>query len=298
MKIIVNAGSGNQGGEALCERLEELFQAEPGELAIHLVHSGEELEETAKQAAEGDDPVVVAVGGDGTISAVAGFLVGTDKTLGVLPGGTLNHFAKDMRIPLDLQEAAKVIREGNSALVDTGEVNGRVFLNNSSVGIYPLVVRGRDERQRKFNHGKWSAFARAAFETARRFPVLELALAAEGKHLHRRTPFLFVGNNRYELETARIGTRQCIDCGELSFFVAHQKSAFSLFLLALRALFGRLHAGSDFDSFCAAEAVIKVPRHHVTVATDGEIQRMSTPLNYRVVPKSLRVFVPARKLEE
>lgn len=298
MKIIVNAGSGNQGGEALCSRLSNLFHAKPDELDIHLVRSGGDLGEIARRLARENDPVIVAAGGDGTISAIAAALVGTDKALGVLPCGTLNHFAKDLKIPMDLQQAANIIRQGNSRLMDVGDVNGHIFLNNSSIGFYSSVVRDRDAQQKQFNRGKWAALLRALFDVARRFPVLEVALSSDGRKLHRRTPCLFVGNNRYELESSRIGTRTSLDCGQLSFFVAHPTSPFRLFLLALRALFGRLHAARDFDSFCAAEALIKVARHHLTVAADGEILRMETPLTYRVLPKSLRVFVPSRKLPE
>lgn len=295
MKIIVNAGSGKQGGADLCSRLDNVFQGKNGELEIHLVHSGRELEEIARRVAQEKDPIIVAAGGDGTISGVAAALVGTDKTLGVLPCGTLNHFAKDLQIPLDLQQAASVIRQGNSTLVDVGVVNGHIFLNNSSIGFYSSLVRDRDAQQKQFSREKWAAFIRAFFSVARRFPVLEIGLSAEGKKIRRRTPCLFVGNNCYELESTRIGTRSSLDCGQLSFFVAHQTSPLRLLLLALRALFGRLHAARDFDSFCAPEALIKVARRHVTVAADGEILPMQTPLNYRILPKSLRVLVPERE---
>ncbi len=296
MKIIVNIGSGKHEGESLALRLEKLFHSQPGKNKMEWVKSGQELSETAQRVARENDSVVVAGGGDGTISAVAATLVGTNKTLGVLPLGTLNHFAKDLQIPMNLEEAVSIICEGHSTLVDVGEVNGRIFLNNSSVGFYSSVVRHREEQQAQFNRGKWMALLRALLAVARRFPVLELSLSADDKQLQRRTPFLFVGNNRYQLEKSEIGTRSCLDAGELSFFVAHQKKPSGLFLLALRAIFGRLHAAKDFDAFCTTAALIKTTQHHLMVAADGEIVRMETPLRYRVLPQALRVIVPRQKV--
>ncbi len=292
MKLIVNTRSGSHEGESLALRLEKLFHSLPGKPKIEWVKSGQELRETAQRVARENDSVVVAAGGDGTVSAVASALVGTNKTLGILPIGTLNHFAKDLQISMNLDEAARIICDGNSKLVDVGEVNGRIFLNNSSVGFYSSVVRHREAQQAQFNRGKWMALLRALLAVARRFPVLELSLSADDKQLHRRTPFLFVGNNHYQLEKTEIGTRSCLDAGELSLFVAHPKKPFGLFLLALRAIFGRLQAAKDFDAFCTTTAHIKTTRHHLTVAADGEIVRMETPLRYRVLPKALRVIVP------
>ena len=105
--------------------------------------------------------LVVAGGGDGTLSAVAAALVGTDTALGVLPMGTLNHFAKDLGIPLKLEKAVQTLFTGKIARVDVGEVNGRIFLNNSSIGFYPRIVQARKREQRR-GRSKWVAFAQAA----------------------------------------------------------------------------------------------------------------------------------------
>src|SRR5688572_33128134 len=142
MILIMNRGAG--GPEDPQTRIVELFRA-LGETP-HIVHPGDEQDivAIAREAAESSEQIVVAAGGDGTISAVASELAGSDKILGVLPIGTLNHFAKDLGIPLELPAAAQTIKEGNTAAVDTGEVNGRVFINNSSLGIYPQIVSRRE----------------------------------------------------------------------------------------------------------------------------------------------------------
>src|SRR4051794_37510526 len=121
---------------------------------------GADLTALARQAVADGAALVVAGGGDGTINAVASALVGTEARLGVLPLGTLNHFAKDLGIPLALEEAVRTVFTGRPQAVDVGEVNGRLFLNNSSLGIYPRIVRLREAHRRQ-GVRKWIAFVKA-----------------------------------------------------------------------------------------------------------------------------------------
>ena len=249
---------------------------------------GPELAQAAKEAAA--DPsvdVVVAAGGDGTVSAVAGALVGSGRPMGVLPMGTLNHFAKDLGIPLELEEAARVIVEGAPLPVDTGEVNGRVFVNNSQIGLYPKLVRKRTARARWL--GKWVAAAVAAFELFRRIPLIRVRLHLEDVGLHRTTPFVFVGNNCYD---ASERTRARLDAGVLCLFVASRTTKPGLLALALRAVFGRLDERRDLHALSLREVRIDARKRHLDVAADGEVIRMRPPLRYRVRPRSLRVIVP------
>jgi diacylglycerol kinase family enzyme len=236
---------------------------------------------------------VVAGGGDGTVSSVAGALAGTGRPLGVLPLGTLNHFAKDLRIPLGLEEAARNVCEGREASVDVGEVNGQVFVNNSSLGLYPRIVRRREKLQEREGSGKWSAFVRAGLAVLRRYPFLYVRLSADGREIVRRTPFVFVGNNEYEVEGTRIGARSRLDGGRLSLYVAHRTGRLGLLRLALSALLGRLRQAHDFDALCAQEIWVETRRpKRIPVATDGEVTVMTTPLHYRVRPGALKVIVP------
>src|SRR6266498_6171113 len=143
VKVIINAGSGFSDKEEVRRQLMAIFEAAGITSNISLATTGAEIVDLAREAAHDDWTVIVAGGGDGTINAVASAVVGTDKILGVLPLGTLNHFAKDLKIPLDLKGAARILLSGHSSSVDAGEVNGRVFLNNSSLGLYPTIIRER-----------------------------------------------------------------------------------------------------------------------------------------------------------
>src|SRR6266511_4943051 len=147
--IILNASAGGSEKEAVRDRLVEMFGSSGRAAQICLARSGKEIVELAGHAARQAGGTIVAAGGDGTINAVASALVGTDTPLGILPLGTLNHFAKDLRIPLDLESAARTIIARRMIRVDVGEVNGRIFLNNSSLGIYPRIVEAREEHRRR-----------------------------------------------------------------------------------------------------------------------------------------------------
>jgi YegS/Rv2252/BmrU family lipid kinase len=297
LTVIINASSGTGDKEAASRQLAEIFSSNGFDARIRLAGSGSDIVEMAQRAVRDESETIVAGGGDGTISAVASTLIGTNRTLGVLPLGTLNHFAKDLHIPLDLEGAARTIMEGHTARVDVGEVNGRIFLNNSSLGLYPRIVRLREKQQQRLGRGKWPAFLWAAVSVLRRFPFLAVRLSMDEQQMVRRTPFVFVGNNEYEMENFNVGARSCLDVGKLSLYVAHRTGRLGLLRFAWRALFGGLRSEKDFDAMCCEQVWIETRHRLIHVATDGEVTRMETPLHYQVRPGALRVLVPQRRDE-
>ena len=293
MTVIVNTGAGAVGdGDTLPHRITDLFASMDAKPRIVHPSAGQDLRALAREALGRGEETIVAAGGDGTVSAIAAELAGSEKKLGVLPIGTLNHFAKDLRIPLDLQGAVETTLHGRIVPVDAAEVNGRVFINNSSLGLYPRIVTKREEQQQRLGRGKWPAFAWAALHALRRFPFLDLGVAVEGKQLSRRTAFLFVGNNEYQVAGFNLGARACVDAGNLGLYLTHRTGRFGLFRLALHALLGRVHQAEDFEAFCVREARIESRKRRLLVACDGEVTLMQTPLHYRSRQHALRVLVP------
>jgi diacylglycerol kinase family enzyme len=291
--VIVNA-SARQADEA-SERLTELFASHDGiQAEILIAKNGAEVTALARRAAaRSKDGLVVAGGGDGTISAVAAELVGTATALGILPLGTLNHFARDLKIPVALEAAVQTIRSGKVTSVDVGEVNGRFFLNNSSLGIYPGMVKQREHQQQK-GRSKWFALLSAALATLRRYPVLSVRLKVNGRELARLTPILFVGNNQYELEGLKMGTRDRLNLGLLHSYLMRHTGIWGLLRLFFSALVGKLSTVKEFEAMCAKELWVESRRKRLSVALDGEVTVMSTPLHYRSRPAALRVVVPER----
>ncbi len=245
------------------------------------------------RAKAGDIDAVVAGGGDGSISTVAGVLADSGVPLGVLPLGTLNHFAKDLGLPTDLDGAAAVIASGTTRLVDLAEVNGEIFINNSSIGIYPYIVLDRDRRLATHKLAKWMAMIPAFFRVMKHFPRRRLALSAEGWTRPYRTPCLFVGNNEYGMDLFTFGRREHLDRGELYIDVVKQRRPFGFFWMICRMCFGHADNARDIESFKVKEATVSSRTSRLPVALDGEVEFMRPPLNYRMRPKALRVIVPA-----
>jgi len=290
--VIVNQSAGCGYDSQWLEDLAGKFRQHGLETRPKLVSGGSEILDAINQAKADGVATIVAGGGDGTVNAVASSLVGSDIRLGILPLGTLNHFAKDLGIPLPLDEAVKNIGAGHCARIDAGEVNGRIFLNNSSIGIYPDLVTVREAEQRRYGIGKWRAFFRAMVAVFRRYPFLHTQLTVDGQSADRDTPCVFVGNNEYGTSGIGIGGRKRLDAGVLSVYVVDSPKRTALFGLVVRALCGRLRQAGDFESMLARKLVIETPQASRRVSTDGEVTVMETPLNYRIRPQVLSVIVP------
>jgi diacylglycerol kinase family enzyme len=291
--VIVNAGSGTQSeDEAFLDKIEVLFAADRVEAKSYCAQSGDELIELAQKLSRTDVEIIVAGGGDGTISAVAAEVIKANKTLGVLPLGTLNHFSRDLKIPPTVEEAIKVIAEGATKEIDVGEVNGRVFLNNSSIGLYPRIVHKREQQQHRLGRGKWPAAFWATVMILRRHPFLDLKLRIGDEVLKRKTPMIFVGNNEYEMEGFNIGRRARLDGGKLSLYILHRTGRWGLFMLAVRTLFGKLRQAREFEAFEVEECEIETRGSHnaLLVAFDGEVTAMRAPLEYKIRAKALKVL--------
>ena len=306
--VILNAASG-PGPEPGDVAVRVAFAALGRDADITVLDDSARLDGTLRHALRARPSLLVAGGGDGTVAAVASQLVNGDTALGVLPLGTLNHFARDLGIPLPLQDAVRVLVDGRRLRVDVGELRGgrsrarenlardnnveRVFLNNSSLGLYPRIVSARDEAQHRLHLGKWPALARATWHALRDSRSFDVRLDVDGETLQRRTPFVFIGNNRYTLHGFAAGSRPRLDEGVLSVYVLRPQSLFGFLRLALRALLGRVSPDEDFEAFTAGELRVESSRARVEVALDGEVASFDTPLHYRLRPRALQVLVPA-----
>ena len=293
--VIINAGAGPGYAAPWRDALVRRLASHGLDAELTLADDANHLMEAARAALAGGAGIVVAGGGDGTVNAVASVVLDSGAVLGVLPMGTLNHFARDLRIPAQLDAAIANLAAGHVAQVDVGEVNGRIFLNNSSLGLYPDIVRDRQRQQRRLGRGKWTAFGWAALAALRRYPFLSVRLTLGQAGHARRTPFVFIGNNEYHMQGFNIGERARIDGGSLSVYVAQRPTRFGLLKLALRALFSRLRQSREFDVFQAREMTIETHHRRLRVATDGEVTVMAPPLRYRIRPAALPVIVPRRR---
>ena len=291
--FIFNGHAGGGFDRAWLEANRPAIEAIAAGGPISVAENGEQIQAAVEQALAMQCAAVVAGGGDGTLNAVASKLVGRPIAFGVLPLGTLNHFAKDLGIPLDPSAALRSIGAAHTVDVDVGEVNGHFFLNNSSIGLYVDLVRDRERQQLRLGRGKWPAFFWAFLGALRRYPFLSVALTLNGHAFVHRTPLVFVGNNAYRTEGLQIGQRDGLQGGVLSVYVTDRAGRARLFALGLRALLGRLRQAGDFRAFFAPELRIDTAHRRLRVSTDGELRRLETPLHYRIHPRALRVIVPS-----
>ena len=252
---------------------------------------GDDIASLAAQAVTAKRAPIVAGGGDGTVNAVAGKLAGTDTVLGVLPMGTLNHFARDVGVPRSLEAAVRNVFTGKIAEVDVGEVNGRVFVNNSGIGFYPHFVQVREEQER-LGHPKRVAFMLALHSLVRRYFRLRINVhMGEAQALEHLTPFLFVGNNRYQTSGLEIGSRLRLDSGRLWVCTAPRANRENPLPVALRTLFGGA-TDQALNAFETEAVTVRPDTSRVNVSADGEVSLMDSPLYYRIRPRALRVVVP------
>jgi len=294
--VILNPGAGtgsSQDVESKTEEIAKAFQAVNVDAQV-ACPGVPDLTAFTKQAVISHFDAVVAAGGDGTISAVAAALVGTSTPLGILALGTLNHLAKDLKIPFDLQEAARTIAEGKIREIDVGEVNGRIFVNNSSIGLYPQAVRKRDQEIIRLGRGKWPAMLDASLRIFLRFPLITIRLETTEGGLTRTTPFLFVGNNKYGMKFLRIGDRPSLERGELCAYLLKHTGRLAFLRILLMAIVG-LKQDRDFSFILSSEVQVQTRRRQITVSADGQLMTRDTPHIYRPRPKSLRVFAPEKK---
>lgn len=294
--VVLNHRAGTDDKSGVVPAVAQLFRDRHVDVDLHVLENEADfarIGEVVRGAC-----VAVAGGGDGTVNALACALAGTQTRLGVLPLGTLNHFAHDLGIPANLEKAVDIIVSGGTRCVDVGEVNDRVFVNNSSIGIYPSLVQAR-EALRQEGHGKWPAFALAAVRVLRRQRRISVRLQAEGQASSWwRTPFVLIGNNEYDVVGLRLVGRSCLDTGHLFTYVAPKVRTLDLpkaiAVEWLERLFHRTPRSPQFRMLSAPEFWIDAAGPRTAhVALDGEVMTTRFPLHYRSRPGALQVLCPA-----
>ena len=260
---------------------------------VELIDGGQ-CEVRAKAIAERGDELLIVGGGDGTVAAAASAVAGTETRLAVLPLGTLNHFARDLGIPTELEEVAKLIASGSERRVDVGEMNGRVFINNSAIGLYPLMVVDRDVQQKRLGRSKRLAMIVASIRTLARFNHRRLTLTINEEEKARiDTPLLFVGNNDYRLDIGAAGQRESLDDGQLCVLVMRKKTRRGMIAASIRALFNRARPDDMVQLDGVERLRVASHRSFLAVSLDGEVIREAPPLDYRIRKRALRVIAPA-----
>jgi len=248
--------------------------------------------EAARKASRSNHDVVIAGGGDGTINAVASELVGTGKRLGVLPLGTFNYFAREMGVPADVEAAFRACFEGETRSVTVGEVNGRIFLNNASIGLYPVILAVREQTYQRWGRSRLVAYWSVLTAMLRTRLNMQLTITSDGKRQNIRTPLLFVARNATQLEEFQVPGIRCVHHDGFSVYALRSIGKPGLLRVAWHALAGKLEPHYDFDMVCTNSMRVESRRMLRTVAFDGERVKMIAPLEFQVRPAALSLLVP------
>jgi len=293
LNILVNreGGAAAKAGDGLYDTIAAAFAAAGVAVEIQLLAS-KDMPKAVKDTARGVSRIVVA-GGDGTMACAAQALTGQDTELALLPLGTLNHLARDLGIPAELDAAAKLAAHGKAIGIDVGTVNGQRFVNNVSIGLYPKMVRERDAVRGRRNWPKWLATVPAAWDTLAQLPHHRLRVSVGGEEEPLVTPLLFVGNGIYSLEQGDVGCRSMLQGGKLGIYAVARRSRIALLWFAVRTIFGRADPRTDFVLMGeSAKLDVKAHRDELEIAMDGEVRRLVTPLRFGVETQALRVVTP------
>lgn len=239
---------------------------------------------------------IVACGGDGTVREVVQHIVDREKNvLSVIPLGTFNHFAKDLEIPMDIEQALTCLESDREIKVDVGEANGIYFVNNSSVGCYVDMAKKKDALRKQV--GRFLAFIISISHAFMRFRSISIEATVKGKKIRRKTPFVFIGNNRYNLKQGKngdIGTRNTLNEHHLHFFATKNISRFTALKLFFHFLKGDLTDQKEYDEILTPELILHSRSKKTYISADGEIYQTKFPLHYSIKPNSLRIRLPLK----
>ena len=286
--LIINQRSGTGVDQTAIDKTIQEFEKHDVDVVMGN-GSGADIEKTFKYVSSHHPDAIVVGGGDGTISTIASKLDGSSLPMGVLPYGTANHFAKDLGLPTSTEDCVKVIAEGSVAQVDVAEVNGRIFINNSSIGVYPLAVILRKGYEKNLGWSKRFAMVRAMFNVFRKYPMFTVRLDTDKGEYVRKTSFVFIGNNAYTS-----GKRESLTEGVLSVYTAHMKGRWGILFMGLLSVVNRL-SEKYFDQHLVRELVLETNKKKMIVSVDGEVYEMEPPLRYGIHPRSLHVILPAEE---
>jgi diacylglycerol kinase family enzyme len=254
---------------------------------------GDAIEQRTRAALESGAQLIIVGGGDGSVSAAAQALADSEVALGILPIGTLNHLARDLGVPPDLDQATALIAAGQVRAIDVAEVNGRLFVNNAAIGLYPLMVVDREAQQHRLGRSKRLAMLVASLRTLLRFHHQRLSLSIDGGEARVDTPLLFVGNNDYRLALPGAGKRDRLDQGRLCVFVLRKKGVPGFLAAVARALLGITREDDMVRLDDVGILSVDSMRSRLTLAVDGETLEMTPPLDFRIRKGALKVISPA-----
>lgn len=291
--VVMNVGSGSTDKDSARAAIEDGFRG--CDCALRIARRPQDVVALAAAAAAERPGLLVAAGGDGTMNAVAGVARAAGLPFGAIALGTFNYFARELGMPADPGTAARAIAGGVLRRVPVGEMDGRLFLNNASIGLYRRLVERREQDKQRFGRSRLVAIASGLATLLREHRPYRLRLDVDGRESVLSTPGVFFGRNALQLARLGLDEALCVARGELAVLALREVGRRELLGLALRGAIARLETAENLQQRCAASVEVdfvgRGPRR-LRVAIDGELADCRLPLRVRVVPDALAVVVP------
>jgi diacylglycerol kinase family enzyme len=301
--FVVNAGAGAvdlgakraviESALADAGRRGELRVCRPAELAA--------VAGDAATAAATRGSAVIAVGGDGSLNTVAQACHAAGCAMGVIPYGTFNYFARTHGVPTEPGAAARMLMQAEPRPVQVAAINERLFLVNASLGIYPELLQDREAFKARFGRSRWVAFLAACSTLLRAQRRLRLHIELGSTVREVQTLTLFVGNNRLQLRQFGAEPADTLPGtpghGSMAALMLRPIGTLSMIGLMLHGAMGRLREAAGVEGFEFHRMRVRprlAPGHReIVVAFDGEVARMRTPIDIRVLDRP-RYLLQAR----
>lgn len=304
IQFVINAAAGSSDADTRRAAIERALHAQGrrGELHFCRPESVGRVAQESAQRALSTCTAVVAVGGDGTLNAVAQAAHATGCAMGVVPQGTFNYFARTHGIPVDPTEAVHLLLRAAPVPVQVAGVNDRVFLVNASLGLYPDLLEDREAYKARFGRSRWVAFLAGCATLLRAQRRLRVHIEMGGTVRDVQTLTLFVGNNRLQLQQLGAEPEDTIDGtpgdGSMAALMLRPIGTLSMIGLMLHGAMGRLGEAAGVERFEFQHMVVNptLPqgRRGVKVAFDGEVTTLHAPLDFRVLARPLYLMAPRR----
>lgn len=291
--VIMNRGSGKDSEDQQIKAINERLRPACREFELRTTSSGGDLIELAQRAVKDGFQVIVACGGDGTQSAVAGALTGSDAVMGVLPAGTFNYFARDLGVGETVDDALETLLDAKVTAVDVGQIENLIFLNNVSLGAYPHILKTRERIYRRWGRSRVAAYWSVLVAMRRLRHPMQLTTVVDGETRHFSTALVFVARSAYQLESFGLDGADAIRAAKFAVLIAKAKKPLPLMKSAFRLAFGYSAKNSDFDLIETDELTIETQRRQILVAHDGEKTTLVSPFQLRVRHGELKVLVTA-----
>lgn len=291
--VVLNANSGTVLATGITgPSLQQMFAAH-GMQAVVDDDTYASMDERIARAIASDAEVVVAAGGDGTITSLAHALVGTNKTLAILPLGTVNALARDLHLPMTVDQAVAALGDLQPRRIDVGEVNGRIFLHKVVIGVIPALAAGREYIRGRANIGASIGFLRYFFRRLTRAKRIAVSIdPVDGESRVERVQAIAIASNAYDQGLGMIFSRQKLDQGFLTLYVLKHLNVGDFFRLTSEMLLGRWHEDEALTIQKTEAVTVNSRKGMLKVMFDGDVQTLQTPLEFRIRPLALSILAP------